>query len=198
MTLRPAMRTFARLMPLVLTVVCHGSHASPLRLDELMASMAAVPSGEARFTEQRHVLELEQTLESSGRLSFSAPDTFVRETLKPRQEKLAVTGNTVTMSQGSRRRTLALDATPEAQVIVEAIRGTLTGNREVLERHFTVQLDGTPARWTLELLPRDARLRGQVARVSITGQRATVSEVRILMADGDRSAMQIEPLTPTR
>lgn len=191
-----AMRTFAKTAWIALGLVSAWAHASTLQLEELMASLAAIPSGEARFTEQRHVLQLDQTLVSSGRLSFTAPDTFVRETLKPRQEKLAVTGNTVTMSQGSRRRTVALDATPEAQVIVEAIRGTLTGNREVLERHFTVQLDGTLARWTLELVPRDARLRGQVARVALSGQRAAVSEVRILMTDGDRSVMQIEPVAP--
>ena len=190
------MKTYVRLVLIALSLVGASVHASTLRLEELMATLAAIPSGEARFTEKRHVLQLDQTLESSGRLSFTAPDIFVRETLKPRQEKLAVSGNTVTMSQGSRRRTLALDATPEAQVIVEAIRGTLTGNREVLERHFTVQLDGTLARWTLELVPRDARLRGQVARVGLSGERAAVREVQILMTDGDRSVMQIEPLTP--
>jgi hypothetical protein len=37
---------------------------------------------------------LDRTLQSSGRLSFKAPDSFVRETLKPRHEKLAVDGNT--------------------------------------------------------------------------------------------------------
>ena len=43
---------------------------------------------------------LERTLESSGRLSFEAPDTFVRETLKPRRDRVAVVGNTLTMSRG--------------------------------------------------------------------------------------------------
>lgn len=189
------MKTFARIALLALALACANASATALRLDELMGALATVPSGEARFTEQRHVLELEQTLESSGRLSFAAPDTFVRETLKPRHEKLAVNGNTVTMSRGARSRTLALDATPEAQVIVEAIRGTLTGNRAVLERHFDVQLAGSMARWTLELVPREARLRGQVARVSVAGRKTTVDEVQVLLADGDRSVMRIEPLT---
>lgn len=189
------MKTFARTALLALALACANASATALRLDELMGALATVPSGEARFTEQRHVLELEQTLESSGRLSFAAPDTFVRETLKPRHEKLAVNGNTVTMSRGARSRTLALDATPEAQVIVEAIRGTLTGNRAVLERHFDVQLAGSMARWTLELVPREARLRGQVARVSVAGRKTTVDEVQVLLADGDRSVMRIEPLT---
>jgi outer membrane lipoprotein-sorting protein len=93
---------------------------------------------------------------TSGRLSFEAPDTFVRETLKPSRDRLAVTGNTLTMSRGDRSRTVQLDASPEAAVIVEAIRGTLTGNRAALERLFTPTVGGSAERWTLDLVPREA------------------------------------------
>src|SRR2546425_228670 len=75
-------------------------------LGQLMQTLAQVKAGEATFTETRTVAMLERTLESSGRLSFAAPDTFVRETLRPRREKVAVVGNTVTMSIGTRSRTV--------------------------------------------------------------------------------------------
>ncbi|AKJ30470.1 hypothetical protein AAW51_3779 [Caldimonas brevitalea] len=170
--------------------------STPINLEQLMRTLAEVKAGEATFTERRQVGELQQTLTSSGRLSFSAPDTFVRETLKPRPDRLAVTGNTLTMSQGSRSRTVALDSAPEAQAIVEAVRGTLTGNAAVLQRHFTTELAGTLDRWTLELIPKEARLRGQVARVTVAGQQAVVRELRILLSDGDLSVMTIEPVSP--
>lgn len=173
-----------------------GAQAAEWTLDQLMNTLASVKSGEARFTERRQVGELGRTLESSGRLSFSAPDTFVRETLKPVQQRLAVNGNQVTMSQGNRTRTAMLDATPEAMVMVEAVRGTLTGNRELLERHFITQLSGTAQSWALELEPRDARLRGQVSRVRVQGRQAAVQEVQVMMSDGDRSVMRIEPVVP--
>lgn len=163
-----------------------------------MQRLAQVRSGEATFTEQRQIVQLDQTLVSSGRLSFVAPDSFVRETLKPRREKLAVVGNQLTMSQGSRSRSTTLDSVPEAMAIVEAIRATLTGNRAVLERHFTAQLDGSAERWRLELVPRDARLRGQVARIRIDGRQEQLREVHIAMPDGDRSVMSIEPVAPPR
>ena len=169
------------------------AQAEPFTLAALTALLAQVKAGEATFTERRSVAVLERTLESSGRLSFEAPDTFVRETLTPRREKLAVVGNTLTMSQGSRARTLALDAVPEAEVLVEAIRGTLTGNRATLERHFNANVSGTPQRWALELVPRDWRLRGQVASVRVAGTLGVVREVTVAMADGDRSVMSIEP-----
>lgn len=181
-----------------LTLPASASRAAAFDLDALMAQLAQVKSGEATFTEKRTVFQLDQTLESSGRLTFAAPDSFTRETLKPRRERLAVVGNQLTMSQGSRSRSTTLDSVPEAVVIVEAIRGTLTGNRETLERHFTPQLLGAADRWSLDLVPRDARLRGQVSQVRVSGRQGQLREVQITMTDGDRSVMQIEPVTAER
>ena len=172
--------------------------AESFDLGRLTTLLARVKSGEATFVEKRRVEMLDRTLESSGRLSFRAPDSFVRETLKPRREKLAVDGNSVTMSIGERSRTMALDASPEASVIVEALRGTLTGNRETLERLFETRVSGSAEQWSLELVPRDLRLRGQVASVRVSGRESMAREVQVLLADGDRSTMTIEPVSGAR
>ena len=163
-------------------------------LPQLTQILSQVKSGDAVFTEKRIVSTLDQPLESSGRLMFSPPDTFVRETLKPRHERLAVTGNNVTLSSGNRSRTVALDSVPEAAVITEAIRGTLTGNREQLERHFAATVSGSAQRWQLELVPTEARLRELVQSVQLAGQQSQVREVMVTMADGDRSIMSIESM----
>jgi len=161
-------------------------------LRQLMGLLAQVQAGEATFTEVRHSSVLDRPLESTGRLSFQAPDRFVRETQKPRSESLAVDGNTLTMRQGSRSRTLQLDSVPEAAVIVEAVRGTLTGNREAIERHFDAQVSGSPARWTLLLAPRAARLRELVTQIAVTGQQAMLREITVSMTGGDYSIMKIQ------
>ncbi len=163
-------------------------------LTQLMQLLAQVKSGEATFTEKRSVAMLERPLEFSGRLSFEAPDTFVRENLKPRQVRMAVVGKQMTMSMGSRSRTVPVDSVPEASVIVEAIRGTMTGNQDALEKHFSTTVTGTPQRWSLELVPREPRLREQITALRLTGQHAVVREVAINMADGDSSVMTIEPV----
>ncbi len=172
--------------------------AAPFDLGQLMKTLAQVRSGEATFVERRQISMLDRTLQSSGRLSFQAPDTFVRETLRPSRDKIAVTGNTLTMSRGGQTRTMELDASPEAGVIIEAIRGTLTGNRTAIERHFEAAVTGTPERWTLDLVPREQRLRGQVASVKVRGEQAVVREINILLADGDRSVMTIEPVVAAK
>jgi hypothetical protein len=164
-------------------------------LPELARLMSQVKSGEAVFTEKRSVAMLERTLESSGRLTFAAPDTFVRETVKPRPEKVAVVGNQLTLTSGNRTRTLRLDAVPEAAVMVEAIRGTLTGNRQAIERNFVATVSGQPQRWTMELMPLEPQVRELVRSVQIAGQQSWVREVTVVMADGDRSVMSIEQVS---
>jgi outer membrane lipoprotein-sorting protein len=168
--------------------------AAGFDLEALTALLGRVKSGEATFVETRRIEMLDRTLKSSGRLSFKAPDVFVRETLRPRRELLAVDGNTLTMGLGDRTRTMPLDASPEASVIVEAIRGTLSGDRATLERLFETRVSGDAAHWTLELVPRDLRLRGQVASVRVSGNETVVREVQVLLADGDRSVMTIDPV----
>jgi outer membrane lipoprotein-sorting protein len=172
-----------------------GAHAAGFDLAALMQQLSQVRSGEAVFVEDRRVQQLDQTLRSSGRLSFTAPDTFVRETLKPRQERMAVVGNQLTLSRGNRSQTTLLDSVPEAAVIVEAIRGTLTGNREALERYFDTSVQGSAEQWQLDLVPRETRLRGQVTHLRLSGRQGQVREVRMTLADGDTSVMRIEPVT---
>jgi hypothetical protein len=168
--------------------------AAAFDLDALTRLLATRRAGEATFVERREVAVLDRTVMTAGRLSFEAPDTFVRENLRPSRERVAVVGNTLTMSRGDRTRSVALDSVPEAAVVIEAIRGTLTGNRESLQRVFEASVSGSAERWTLDLVPRDARLRGQVAAVHVSGRQSEVREVRVQMPDGDRSTMTIEPL----
>ncbi|HEY0822654.1 MAG TPA: LolA-related protein [Ramlibacter sp.] len=183
---------------LILFLALQGlAHAAAFDLDALLARLAQVKSGQATFTEDRRVAQLDRTLRSTGRLSFSAPDTFVRETLQPRPERMAVVGNQATITRGGRTQTTLLDSVPEAAAVVEAIRGTLTGNRATLERYFTPELQGSADQWHLDLVPRDARLRTQVVHLRVSGRQAEVRELQVMLADGDTSVMRIEPMQGT-
>jgi outer membrane lipoprotein-sorting protein len=178
----------------VMSLASAADAAGDFDIGQLTQLLAQAKPGEATFTERRQVAMLDKPLESSGTLSFEPPDTFVRETLKPRRERLAVVGNTLTMSRDNRSRTLELDSSPEAAVVVEAIRGTLTGNRASLERHFSTAVSGSAEHWSLELTPLEARLREKVSSMKLSGEQSMVREVQVLMPDGDRSVMTIEPV----
>jgi hypothetical protein len=165
-------------------------------LPELMSLLSRQKSGEARFTEQRFVHGLEGPLDASGTLSFDAPDKLVRRTLSPRIETMAVEGNTLTLSRGGRNRTLALDSMPELLGLVEAMRGTLTGDGATLQRYFKSVVAGVPAKWTLDLTPMDSRLAAQVRSIRISGRASDVLGLEMEFVGGDRSVMNISPNAP--
>ncbi|WP_205833232.1 LolA-related protein [Azohydromonas caseinilytica] len=172
--------------------------ALALELNELMTLLGRHTSGQARFSEQRFVKGFDEPLLASGTLSFTAtPPRFERRTLEPRAESMVVEGNTVTLSRGGRTRTLALDAAPEALVAVEAMRGTLTGNVQALQRHFRTSLQGSLERWTLDLTPLSANAAGQLRFVRIVGLRDEVRSIETQLLDGDRTVITIEPVRGT-
>lgn len=167
-----------------------------LSLVEVTALLAQNKNGQARFSEERFVTGFDGPLRASGQLSFQAPDRFIRTTLEPREETMEVQGNTLILKRGTRTRQMTVDAIPELSALIEAVRGTLTGNAAQLDKLFKTDVDGLPARWTLTLVPRDARLATQVREIKITGLLGEMRSVELWMAGGDRSVMSIDPLKP--
>lgn len=173
--------------------VVFSTSAWAFELPELMSLLAQQKNGEARFTEQRFVRGLEGPLDASGVLSFKAPDRLTRRTLSPRPETMSVEGNTLTLSRGGRTRTLALDSMPELLGMVEAMRGTLSGNAPSLQRYFRSKLSGSASGWTLDLEPIDPRLAAQVRSMRLSGRGGEVLGIDMEFIGGDRSVMNITP-----
>lgn len=172
--------------------------ASAMELSELMSQRAQQTSGEARFTEQRFVSSLDQPLNFSGTLSFSAPDRLARLTQLPRAESFVVDGDNVTIERGGRVRHLALEAAPEMAALVAALRGILNGDAALLQKHFQPTLSGSLAQWTLTLVPRDSRLATALRQLRLEGRNADLRLVEVQLSDGDRSVMTIEPMAPAK
>ena len=179
---------------LVAALAFTASSAWAFDLPELMGLLARQKNGEARFTEQRFVRGIEGPLDASGTLSFQAPDRLTRRTLAPRPETMAVDGNTLTLSRGGRTRTLTLDSMPELLGMVEAMRSTLNGNVQTLQRYFRSTLTGTADKWTLDLVPIDEKLAAQVRSLRLTGKAGEVLGIEMEFIGGDRSVMSITPV----
>ena len=170
-------------------------------VDTLMHALAQRKSGEARFTELKYLSNLKGPVESSGTLAFRAPDHFEQQTLKPRAQSVVVDGDTVTMSRGSSQRVVSLSQYPEIAMLVNSIRGTLTGDRGSLERVYTLSLTGDPAAWHLTLTPADPSLAKHVDHIVVSGAQgsdhvAQIQTIETFQADGDRSVMTIETGAP--
>ena len=186
------------LLVLLGTVLLAGtsvSQAAEWQLGELMQLLAQTQNGQARFVERKYISMLDKPVESSGELSFTAPDRMEMRTLRPRKQSMLLEGNRLTLEQDGRQKTVNLQSYPEVAAFVEGIRGTLAGDRQALEKVYKVHLIGNPARWQLMLVPREPSMSRIISGIRIGGSQGEVLSVAYDHADGDRSEMQITPVT---
>lgn len=162
-------------------------------LDAVLGSLALRRHGEAHFVELHFLSIVKKPLESSGTLSYDAPDRLEMRTDLPRPESLVLDGGRLTVERGSHRRTLELGAYPQVQPFVEGLRATLAGNRAALEKAFALRFSGDAAHWTIFLKPSAPEAARAVAEIRIAGARDQVLDVEIRQPDGDRSLMSLQP-----
>jgi outer membrane lipoprotein-sorting protein len=193
----PKISSFARLAgACLLAVLCSQPAFAAWDVTQLMQSLAQNKSGRASFVEKKYIAVLEQPVESSGELLYTAPDRLEKRTLKPRPESMVIDSGSLTVERGKRRMLLRLQDYPELAAFTESIRGTLAGDIAALRRVYNLDLEGTPERWTLTLRPVETRMLAVVQRIRIGGSNAEVKTIEIEQADKDRSVMTITPLAP--
>ncbi len=167
-------------------------------IDALMKSLARNEGGRARFVETKHIALLDAPVVSSGELLYVPPARLEKRTTKPKPELMVLDGDTLILERGKQKFSVRLSQQPEAQAFVDSLRGTLAGDRAALERSYRLKLDGTAERWTLDLLPDDARIANFVQRITFGGSRDRVEWIRWLQADGDSAEMTIQPVAEAR
>jgi len=160
-------------------------------LDRLMSALAQRKHGHVTFVEEKYIAVLDRPVKSSGELLYDAPDRLEQRTLSPKRESLILQNGVVTADRGRHHYVLDLRQYPQIVPFIESIRATLAGDRAALERVFQLTFTGTFDRWTLTLVPMDAKLANTIRHISIEGTQADIHTVEIQEADGDRSVISI-------
>ena len=192
----PSLKAWLAVAGLLLGLGCSPVFAA-WDMTQLMQGLAQNKSGRASFVEKKYIALLDQPLESSGELLYTAPDRLEKRTLKPRPESLLIESGSLTVERGKRRMVLRLQDYPELVAFTESIRGTLAGDLTALRRIYNLDLDGSEERWTLTLRPVETKMLDVVQRIRIVGSRADVKSIEIEQTDKDRSVMVIDKLAAT-
>ena len=167
--------------------------AGSFDLGQLMKVLGQRKQGEVSYQQEDYFAILDQPVPSSGVLSYRAPDRLEKRTLRPRASSLIVEGDELTVQRGQRTYRMQLSAYPQVAPLVDAMRDTLTGNEQGLERVFKVTLTGSLRNWKLRLVPLDRAVARKVSRVEIAGSGDEIRSVEILQVGGDRSVMTLGP-----
>jgi hypothetical protein len=165
-------------------------------LVRLMALLAERAHGHVSFVEEDYFAVLERPVHSSGELFYDRPGRLEKRTLAPHPASVILDHDTVTVAARGHTHVVALRDYPQVAPLVESLRATLAGDQSALEKIFQITFEGSLERWTLTLVPLDAKLKGVAQRIRIDGMGDELQTLNILLSDGDRSVMTIGASMP--
>jgi hypothetical protein len=172
------MKRLAALLCL-LSLATTAAAAATWDIDQLMNELAQKTGGRAKFV---------------GEMSYTAPNRLEKRTLSPKPELITLENDMLHLERGGKKYSLRLSSRPEAVAFVDSIRGTLSGNRKLLEASYALFLTGNQANWTLRLLPSDTDIAAILRSIDIRGVHDRVLSVEYQLADGDRTVMTFTPI----
>ncbi len=141
------------------------------------------------FVEVRGSKLLKAPLRLSGEYLRPREDTLVRQVRTPYVETTTIvtpkTGAAqATIERGGRKRTFSLARAPELAGLQASFGALLAGDRATLERHYRLAPQGTRAKWTLALTPKDAAMAAKVQRITLHGRGAELRCIETAAAKG--------------
>ena len=172
------------------------ARADAFDLSTLMARLASVPERRATFREERVLAALTVPLVSTGTLFYRRPDYLEKNTLWPQPERMTVEGSRLVIADPASNdppHVVPLDAQPGLRTTVDAVRAPLSGDAATLRRAFAATVGGSPAAWTLDLVPTEPAAAALIRAIHVAGQDSWIATLAIEQANGDRSTMQIAP-----
>jgi hypothetical protein len=157
-----------------------------------MQMLAQVQESRASFDEVRVLAMLTRPLRTTGRLYYRRPAHLEKITLEPRAESLVVDGDRLTLTEPNEApRVIELDSEPPVRALVDAIRGTLSGDLASLRRSYAITMEGGVPDWRLTLVPTDPAVARLVAHTTIEGAGTALRLVQTAQANGDETRMTI-------
>ena len=171
----------------------HAALAADFDANALMLLLSKHPSGKATFVETKTLALLKKPIVSEGELRYEPPGKLTMTTRTPKAESMFIDGDTLTRQADGRTGRIKLDEYPEVAGMIEGIRGSLGGNRMLLEQYYHLDVSGSPAEWRMRLTPKESQVGRFIKHIDVSGKSNTIRAIDILQADGDSSHMAITP-----
>lgn len=168
--------------------------AATWNVEQLMATLATVSSGNKRFVEKKFISMLTEPIVLNGTLAYIAPSRLEKRILSPYDESYIVDGNTLQIHNPGKNihRSFALPSYPALWAFVESFRATLAGDSKTLQRFYTTTLSGDRKNWELMLLPIEPSMLKAINSIRIKGTTEHITQIEVQETNGDRSILSIE------
>ena len=165
--------------------------AQSFNTNALMLTLSAHPPGKATFVETKTLALLKKPIVSEGELRYEPPGKLTMVTRTPKAESTTVDGEWLTRQADGKTMRIKLDEYPEIAGMIEGIRGSLGGNRMLLEQYYSPEVTGSASQWRLRLTPKTSQLSRAITYIDVSGQNHVIRTIDVQQADGDSSHMVI-------
>ena len=190
-------KTRPSLIALALVSACFASPSvaqdPALSVPQLVAALAQGNNSTVRFSEERRLQYLTESLIVQGTLTFKPPNHLERLVLQPRWERMLITGDLLTIEKNATdppTRVLLADY-PVLDARVSSLRSLFSGDLEALQSLFEVSLDTQDEIWLLYLAPLPEPLKEAVREIQIGGSGDQVLSITVIESGGDVSVISI-------
>ncbi|UNK58971.1 fatty acyl CoA synthetase [Pseudoxanthomonas daejeonensis] len=146
---------------------------APVALDAgwVLQAVARPAPSHTPFVELRDSPMLKKPLRLEGEYRRQVDGSLVRQVNAPYVETTTLAaGEAVVERQGRAPRRIALQQAPELAAIQAGFGALLAGDRDLLQKTYTVQAGGAREQWTLRLVPRDPRLATSLRHIDLYGR----------------------------
>lgn len=186
------MKHISLLFALLITSI--SIEAKDLTLEQLMTMLASQPRLEAQFKEKKFDSFLEIPIDSSGKVSFIAPDYLEKTIKKPSLQSFILNGDKITVSiRDKEAKTYSIEQRPEIKAFTESFRSTLSGDLKTLREYYDVKLTGQLDQWKLQLKPINKIISRTIETIQFVGQQKHFTQVITNHRNGDYSVMDFFP-----
>lgn len=149
---------------------------------------------DGNFTQEKYLVVLDTTLDSSGQFNYQRGKTIRWETLEPIQNELIMTPTEMVNKQGDHELVrMDTDANPTISVMSVIFFSVLTAEWETLSEYF--QLSGTldGEEWQAELVPLDKTILQIISRVELKGD-SLLHEIVMHENSGNKTTIHFKEL----
>jgi hypothetical protein len=190
---RPSLQTLTvKLLALLALFAINAAHAGDFDVARLMQLLNTTPEGEVAYTEKKYSSLLNEPVVSSGTLAFHRPDTVEKNTLLPRKESFRIAGEELIVARKGAEKRFPLSSQPLLSAFAASLRGVLSGDAELLRRHYQLALTGDEQQWQLVMTPMEAGIIRYIEQISVNGHAGHVEQIEVRERSGDHSVLQVK------
>jgi len=159
---------------------------APTLVDDILAQLARHAQVRATFTQSRENPALAEPQVSHGDLLFVVGHGMLWHTRDHFDDNLVLTTDGTSRLDAQGRLERVRDGNRGVSQVSAMLQSLLAGQSTEAMRQFSVTAEGSPERWTLRFVPRQARMARVLAGITLKGD-AFLQSIEVELANGERT-----------